>query len=181
MASSLLEQTREAHEEVERLERLVVTDFRADAVTHKERLLQNHRVPASWMRWSSDGHENQAPGSSLPTTATDYRSLPTTAANTTWCPCAGSLSALLHRAPLLHHLDPSALWVVPIPASLLACAGIGKQICHWWMDLAHERRTDPRGYRRALAPALRRGAQRVLVCARVREDTLLYDLVVIHK
>jgi splicing factor 3A subunit 3 len=44
MASSLLEQTREAHDEVERLERLVVTDFRADAVTHKERLLQNHRV-----------------------------------------------------------------------------------------------------------------------------------------
>jgi|AntAceMinimDraft_5_1070358.scaffolds.fasta_scaffold40923_2 hypothetical protein len=44
MASTLLEHTREAHEEVERLERAIVIDFRTEAVTHKERLLQNHRV-----------------------------------------------------------------------------------------------------------------------------------------
>lgn len=44
MASTLLEQTREAHEEVERLERAIVGDFKTEAVTHKERLLQNHRV-----------------------------------------------------------------------------------------------------------------------------------------
>lgn len=40
----MLEQTREAHEEVERLERAIVADFKTEAVTHKERLLQNHRV-----------------------------------------------------------------------------------------------------------------------------------------
>jgi splicing factor 3A subunit 3 len=44
MASTLLEQTREGHEECERLERAIVTDFKSEAVTHKERLLQNHRV-----------------------------------------------------------------------------------------------------------------------------------------
>lgn len=44
MASTLLEQTRGAHEEVERLERAIVSDFKTEAVTHKERLLQNHRV-----------------------------------------------------------------------------------------------------------------------------------------
>ena len=44
MASTLLEQTREAHEEVERLERFIASDFKTDAITHKERLLQNHRV-----------------------------------------------------------------------------------------------------------------------------------------
>ena len=44
MASTLLEQTREMHEEVERLERAIVSDFKTEAVTHKERLLQNHRV-----------------------------------------------------------------------------------------------------------------------------------------
>ena len=45
MASTLLEQTQEMHEEVERLERAIVSDFKTqEAVTHKERLLQNHRV-----------------------------------------------------------------------------------------------------------------------------------------
>ena len=44
MASTLLEQMREAHEEVERLERFIASDFKTDAITHKERLLQNHRV-----------------------------------------------------------------------------------------------------------------------------------------
>lgn len=44
MASTLLEQTRAAHEEVERLERFIASDFKTDAITHKERLLQNHRV-----------------------------------------------------------------------------------------------------------------------------------------
>ena len=32
------------HEDVERLERLIVKDFRNEARTHKERLMQNHRV-----------------------------------------------------------------------------------------------------------------------------------------
>ena len=44
MASSLLERTRESHEEIERLERAICADFRNEAVTHKERLAQNHRV-----------------------------------------------------------------------------------------------------------------------------------------
>lgn len=44
MSSTLLEQTRQAHEEVERLERQIVADFKTEAITHKERLLQNHRV-----------------------------------------------------------------------------------------------------------------------------------------
>ena len=39
-----LEQMREAHEEVERLERFIASDFKTDAITRKERLLQNHRV-----------------------------------------------------------------------------------------------------------------------------------------
>mmetsp|Transcript_32269 Transcript_32269/g.79679 ORF Transcript_32269/g.79679 Transcript_32269/m.79679 type:complete len:502 (-) Transcript_32269:373-1878(-) len=43
--STLLEHTRAAHEECERLERAVVADFRGnEAVTHKDRLAQNHRV-----------------------------------------------------------------------------------------------------------------------------------------
>lgn len=33
-----------SHEEVERLERLIVTDFKNEARGHKERLHQNHRV-----------------------------------------------------------------------------------------------------------------------------------------
>ena len=32
------------HEEIERLERLIVKDFQNEARTHKEKLLQNHRV-----------------------------------------------------------------------------------------------------------------------------------------
>eukprot|EP00249_Psilotum_nudum_P015382 c25297_g1_i3 orf=216-1733(+) len=44
MAATLLELTRAAHEEVERLERLVVKDLQTEAKSHKERLHQNHRV-----------------------------------------------------------------------------------------------------------------------------------------
>lgn len=32
------------HEDVERLERLIVLDFKGETKTHKERLAQNHRV-----------------------------------------------------------------------------------------------------------------------------------------
>ncbi|CAM6127542.1 unnamed protein product [Calypogeia fissa] len=44
MSATLLEQTRAWHEEVERLERLLVKDLQRDAKSHKERLHQNHRV-----------------------------------------------------------------------------------------------------------------------------------------
>eukprot|EP00850_Spirogloea_muscicola_P008355 SM000044S16002 [mRNA] locus=s44:547480:551288:+ [translate_table: standard] len=44
MSSTLLEQTRAAHEEVERLERLVVKDLQQEAKSHRERLYQGHRV-----------------------------------------------------------------------------------------------------------------------------------------
>ena len=44
MASTLLEQTREAHEECERLERFIVADLKTEAITHKQRLRQGHRV-----------------------------------------------------------------------------------------------------------------------------------------
>eukprot|EP00245_Coleochaete_scutata_P011206 TRINITY_DN4114_c0_g1_i1.p1 TRINITY_DN4114_c0_g1~~TRINITY_DN4114_c0_g1_i1.p1 ORF type:complete len:513 (-),score=146.40 TRINITY_DN4114_c0_g1_i1:146-1684(-) len=44
MSSTLLEQTRAAHEELERLERLVVKDLQQDLKTHRERLFQSHRV-----------------------------------------------------------------------------------------------------------------------------------------
>uniref|UniRef100_A0A061SF95 Splicing factor 3A subunit 3 n=2 Tax=Tetraselmis sp. GSL018 TaxID=582737 RepID=A0A061SF95_9CHLO len=44
MASSLLEQARGSHEEVERLERLIVKALKNEARTHKEKLSQNHKV-----------------------------------------------------------------------------------------------------------------------------------------
>ncbi|GAB4814775.1 hypothetical protein N2152v2_001821 [Parachlorella kessleri] len=44
MASTLLEQTRQFHEDVERLERLIVRDFKNEAKSHKEKLMQAHRV-----------------------------------------------------------------------------------------------------------------------------------------
>eukprot|EP00884_Botryococcus_braunii_P019277 jgi/Botrbrau1/6032/Bobra.0042s0017.1 len=44
MASSLLEHTRGYHEEVERLERLIVADYKEEQRGFKERLLQGHRV-----------------------------------------------------------------------------------------------------------------------------------------
>lgn len=44
MASTLLEQTRQLHEDIERLERVVVKDFKGEARTHKEKLTQAHRV-----------------------------------------------------------------------------------------------------------------------------------------
>ena len=46
MASTLLEETRQLHEDVERLERLIVKDFKAEAKTHKDKLMQAHRVRA---------------------------------------------------------------------------------------------------------------------------------------
>lgn len=44
MSSTLLEVTRAAHEEVERLERLIVKDLQNDPPTTKDRLFQSHRV-----------------------------------------------------------------------------------------------------------------------------------------
>ncbi|KMZ59769.1 Splicing factor 3A subunit 3, putative, expressed [Zostera marina] len=44
MSSTLLEVTRAAHEEVERMERLVVQDLQREPVSGRERLFQNHRV-----------------------------------------------------------------------------------------------------------------------------------------
>lgn len=44
MSGTLLEQTRADHEEVERLERLIVKDLQREVKTHKEQLHQNHRV-----------------------------------------------------------------------------------------------------------------------------------------
>eukprot|EP00897_Mesotaenium_endlicherianum_P007234 jgi/Mesen1/6539/ME000334S05877 len=44
MAATVLEQTRAAHEDNERLERLIVKDLQQDVKGHKERLHQNHRV-----------------------------------------------------------------------------------------------------------------------------------------
>ncbi|KAK4759057.1 hypothetical protein SAY87_020358 [Trapa incisa] len=44
MSSTLLEVTRAAHEEVERLERLIVKDFQNEPASNKDRLFQSHRV-----------------------------------------------------------------------------------------------------------------------------------------
>lgn len=44
MSSTLLEVTRASHEEVERLERLVVKDLQAEPQSNKDRLHQSHRV-----------------------------------------------------------------------------------------------------------------------------------------
>ncbi|KAL0304398.1 UNVERIFIED_CONTAM: Splicing factor SF3a60 [Sesamum radiatum] len=44
MSSTLLEVTRASHEEVERLERLIVKDLQTDPPTNKDRLYQSHRV-----------------------------------------------------------------------------------------------------------------------------------------
>ncbi|KAM5550603.1 hypothetical protein ABKV19_027116 [Rosa sericea] len=44
MSSTLLEVTRGSHEEVERLERLIVKDFQNEPASSKERLAQSHRV-----------------------------------------------------------------------------------------------------------------------------------------
>ncbi|CAN1264089.1 Splicing factor SF3a60 homolog [Linum perenne] len=44
MSSTLLEVTRASHEEVERLERLIVKEFQTDPTSSKDRLLQSHRV-----------------------------------------------------------------------------------------------------------------------------------------
>ncbi|XP_073287533.1 splicing factor SF3a60 homolog [Primulina huaijiensis] len=44
MSSTLLEVTRASHEEVERLERIIVKDLQTEPPTNKERLYQSHRV-----------------------------------------------------------------------------------------------------------------------------------------
>ncbi|XP_039116531.1 splicing factor SF3a60 homolog [Dioscorea cayenensis subsp. rotundata] len=44
MSSTLLEVTRSAHEDVERLERLVVRELQREPTNNRERLFQNHRV-----------------------------------------------------------------------------------------------------------------------------------------
>ena len=44
MSSTLLEVTRSAHEEVERLERLIVKDLQNEPTSNKDRLFQSHRV-----------------------------------------------------------------------------------------------------------------------------------------
>ncbi|GAV66208.1 DUF3449 domain-containing protein/SF3a60_bindingd domain-containing protein/Telomere_Sde2_2 domain-containing protein [Cephalotus follicularis] len=44
MSSTLLELTRSAHEEVERLERLIVKDLQNEPASNKDRLFQSHRV-----------------------------------------------------------------------------------------------------------------------------------------
>ena len=44
MASTALEQARASHERVERLERAIASEFKTEAVTHKARLAQSHRV-----------------------------------------------------------------------------------------------------------------------------------------
>ncbi|CAK8567562.1 unnamed protein product [Lathyrus sativus] len=44
MSSTLLEVTRAAHEEVERLERLIVKDLQNEPTSNKDRLFQSHRV-----------------------------------------------------------------------------------------------------------------------------------------
>lgn len=44
MSSTLLDVTRAAHEDVERLERLVVKELQRDPANNRERHFQNHRV-----------------------------------------------------------------------------------------------------------------------------------------
>lgn len=44
MSSTLLEVTRAGHEELERLERLIVKELQNDPANNKDRLFQSHRV-----------------------------------------------------------------------------------------------------------------------------------------
>jgi splicing factor 3A subunit 3 len=44
MASTILEETRQQHEDMERLERLIVEEFKRETRTHKEKLMQGYRV-----------------------------------------------------------------------------------------------------------------------------------------
>ena len=44
MSSTLLEVTRASHEEVERLERLIVKDLQNEPANNKDRLFQSHRA-----------------------------------------------------------------------------------------------------------------------------------------
>ncbi|CAA0824676.1 splicing factor-related [Striga hermonthica] len=57
MASTLLEVTRASHEEVERLERLIVKDLQAEPQTQKDRLHQSHRVRNTIEQISSTTHK----------------------------------------------------------------------------------------------------------------------------
>lgn len=42
--ASLLEHTRMMHEDMEKMERVIVADFHQEVKTHRERLAQSHRV-----------------------------------------------------------------------------------------------------------------------------------------
>ena len=44
MASTLLEQSRVTHEEIEWLERLIAKDLQQETRSHREKLYQSHRV-----------------------------------------------------------------------------------------------------------------------------------------
>lgn len=44
MATALLEETRQHHEDMERLERLIVSELKQNVKTHREKLVQGHRV-----------------------------------------------------------------------------------------------------------------------------------------
>ena len=44
MASTLLETTRQQHEDMERIERLIVEEFKRETKTHKDKLLQGYKV-----------------------------------------------------------------------------------------------------------------------------------------
>ncbi|GER46705.1 splicing factor 3a [Striga asiatica] len=57
MASTLLEVTRASHEEVERLERLIVKDLQAEPQTQKDRLHQSHRVRNTIEQITSTTHK----------------------------------------------------------------------------------------------------------------------------
>jgi splicing factor 3A subunit 3 len=57
MSSTLLELTRAAHEDVERMERLIVKDFQTEPNSNKERLYQNHRVRNMIDQVSSTTHK----------------------------------------------------------------------------------------------------------------------------
>lgn len=46
MANTLLEETRQCHEDMERLERLIAKDFKNEPQNYKEKLVQGHRVKA---------------------------------------------------------------------------------------------------------------------------------------
>ncbi len=44
MANTVIEQTRALHEDMERLERIIVKDYKQETKGHKDKLVQSHRV-----------------------------------------------------------------------------------------------------------------------------------------